>query len=103
MKFDGEAFGAEIVSAVKGYVDRETARLAGKIAVLEARVAASEAKGLAYRGVHQKAADYSRGDAVTASGSLWIALTDIRSGEAPGASNNWQLAVKAGRDGKDAR
>lgn len=58
---------------------------------------------LAYAGVYQRALDYRRGQAVTYKGSLYIALEAAEPGQIPGESAPWQLAVRAGRDGKDAR
>lgn len=49
-----------------------------------------------------KAAEYVRGDAVTWAGSLWIAQKDAP-GKPDTADGGWRLAVKRGRDGKDAR
>jgi hypothetical protein len=56
---------------------------------------------LIYRGVHREGR-YAAGDAVTHQGSLWIAraATERRPGSEGGAQD-WQLAVKKGRDGKD--
>jgi integrin beta 3 len=51
-------------------------------------------------GVHKRGASYEKGDGVTHGGSYWIAIADTS--ETPGASNAWRLAVKRGRDGKDA-
>ncbi len=46
--------------------------------------------------------DYEAGDGVTYGGSWWIAQMD-RPSEAPGkVEGEWRLAVKRGRDGKDA-
>lgn len=72
----------------------------------ELRVAETErrmnsATGLRYLGTHDEGARYELGDAVTRGGSLWIARA--RTTSRPGADSTWQLAVKAGRDGKDAR
>jgi hypothetical protein len=53
------------------------------------------------RGVYSVGKAYARGDAVTRGGSLFIAKIDAPKG-LPGASDDWRLAVKAGRDGKDA-
>lgn len=53
------------------------------------------------RGVYVAGKEYARGDAVTRSGSVFIARVDSPKG-VPGASDDWRLAVKAGRDGKDA-
>lgn len=53
------------------------------------------------RGVHRPGAPYEKGDVVTHGGSLWIAQKDTTA--APGeGSPDWRLAVKRGRDGKDA-
>jgi collagen type III alpha len=47
------------------------------------------------------AGDYERGDGVTWNGSWWICQADTQT--KPGDSNSdWRLAVKRGRDGKDA-
>lgn len=58
------------------------------------------------RGVFSEAgyggAPYARGDAVTFDASLWIAQKDGPAGK-PGQSNDWRLAVKKGRPGKDGR
>lgn len=46
-----------------------------------------------YRGVHQRADAYSKGDAVTSDGSLWVALRET-SGVKPGTSDDFQLVAK---------
>ncbi|WP_343347643.1 hypothetical protein WJT74_05140 [Sphingomicrobium sp. XHP0239] len=52
------------------------------------------------RGVFSEGKEYARGDAVTWAGSLWIAQKDTS--EKPGGDgDDWRLAVKKGRDGKD--
>lgn len=51
------------------------------------------------RGVYRPEATYTKGDAVTYGGSVWIAQTDTRA--RPDGSADWRLAVKKGRDGKD--
>lgn len=54
------------------------------------------------RGVFKAGESYKRGDAVTWGGSLWIAQKET--GEKPDtADSGWRLAVKKGRDGKDAK
>jgi len=80
-----------------------------RAAELDARIEALEAttdqvltRGIFYAGTWQKALGYDRGSAITHAGSLWIAVTNAEQGEAPGASDCWQLAAKRGRDGKDA-
>jgi len=50
--------------------------------------------------VHRPGEFYEKGDAVTHGGSYWIARKDTRA--TPGKSDDWRLAVKKGRDGKDA-
>lgn len=53
-------------------------------------------------GVWLHGKDYEQGDGVTCGGNYWIALTDTNA--RPGDGNNdWRLAVRKGRDGKDAR
>lgn len=51
-----------------------------------------------YRGVWRDGA-HKAGDAVTWGGSLWIARRDTEA--RPEVNDDWQLAVKRGRDGKD--
>lgn len=54
------------------------------------------------RGVFKAGEAYKRGDAVTWGGSLWIAQKET--GEKPDSpESGWRLAVKKGRDGKDAK
>jgi hypothetical protein len=53
-----------------------------------------------YRGVW-KQGPYRMNESATYKGCLWIALVSTET--KPGESRHWQLAVKAGRDGKDAR
>jgi hypothetical protein len=109
-----EALMKGIAPAIRQYVERELAPLREQIAAsgdgktrlaaLEARIAEVEKGGLEYCGTHQRALPYRRGSCITHNGSLWIALRQVEIGEA-GPSENpgaWQLAVKAGRDGKDA-
>ena len=86
-EFDGEKFGEAIVEAVKGYVARQ-------VAPLHARIAELEAKTLKFRGVFADGTTYSRGDAVTHGGALWVATGDSQNMK-PG-SGPWRLAVKRG-------
>lgn len=51
-------------------------------------------------GVYREGATYEQGDGVTFGGSFWIAQKDAPAGK-PGASADWRLAVKKGRDGSD--
>lgn len=53
-----------------------------------------------YREVWREGTAYTRGDAVTWAGSVWVAREATE--EKPGATaSSWRLAVKHGRDGKD--
>lgn len=70
---------------------------------LKRRVEQLEAGGVKYCGTYQRALAYTKGSMVTEAGSAWVAIRGAAEGEKPGASDAWQLAVKAGRDGKDAR
>ena len=73
---------------------------------LEKRVIELEQKAeapLAYRGVWSEG-EYEKNSAVTHVGSLWIAKRKTRSKPQPDAAEgDWQLAVRRGRDGKDAK
>lgn len=80
--------------AVKGYLDRE-------LALFEKRIEALEAGCTKYAGVWQRPAAYARGTFVTHGGSMWHANEDTAGAE-PGKSNAWTLAVKAGKDGRNA-
>jgi len=52
------------------------------------------------RGVYRSDKSYCAGDGVTWGGSFWIAQKETS--EKPGENGSWRLAVKKGRDGKDA-
>lgn len=72
---------------------------------LEARVEVLEASALnladAYQGSHMSGKTYARGEIVSFSGGIWLALTETA--KRPGSDDSgWRLIVKAGRDGKDA-
>jgi hypothetical protein len=74
-------------------VARIDADLAEKLDALESRIRSIEDRGLKYCGVYQRASTYQRGDVTTHKGALWICLQPTF--ETPGASDSWQLAVKA--------
>jgi len=57
--------------------------------------------GLRYLGVHVPGKTYDPGDLVTAGGSAWHCGTTTTA--APGASHDWQLMVKRGRDARGDR
>lgn len=52
------------------------------------------------RDLYRPGQSYDKGDAVTYGGSYWIARRETKS--IPKGSDDWRLAVKHGRDGKDA-
>jgi hypothetical protein len=52
------------------------------------------------RGIFKDGSEYKHFDSVTFGGSLFIAQKDAPQGK-PGASDDWRLSVKRGRDGKD--
>ncbi|MFU7495755.1 hypothetical protein ACM736_27950 [Pseudomonas aeruginosa] len=54
------------------------------------------------RGVYSAEKSYEQGDGTTYGGCYWIAQKDVPEG-VPGASTDWRMAVKKGRDGKDLR
>lgn len=54
------------------------------------------------QGVYRAGEKYVRGDAVTWGGSLWIAQKDTDA-KPDSQDSGWRLAVKRGRDGKDAK
>lgn len=91
-----------IAPVLRSYLRDELTPIRRQMTELERRVAEVETKGLEFVGTFQRAATYRRGQAVSFDGSLWIALRDTQSGEEPGQSKAWQLAVKRGRDGRDA-
>lgn len=72
----------------------DIAYLAERIHALESR------KAVTYHGVWGPDAQYTAGMAVTADGSMWVALQPVK-GVKPPNSQYWQLAVKRGRDGRD--
>lgn len=53
------------------------------------------------RGIYKEGEAYREGDGATWAGSFFIAQKDNPQGK-PGESDGWRLAVKRGRDGKDA-
>ncbi len=106
-EMEGIADRAEEVrrSLGKGKIDAEKIAMqayAGMVRLFDVmralldRVEHVEERGVRYRGVYQRSEDYKRGDLVTFEGSMWHATRDTI--EEPGASKDWQLAVKKGRD-----
>jgi hypothetical protein len=91
---------ADEAAAVGDALGELLAPIRAQIAALEQRLAIAETRGIEYLGVYQRAIDYRRGSVCTHSGSLWIALEETRAVPGEGSAQ-WQLAAKAGRDGRD--
>ena len=53
------------------------------------------------RGVYKRGQSYEKGDGVSYGGSFWIAQKDAPEG-VPGSSDDFRLAVKRGRDGRES-
>jgi hypothetical protein len=112
MKIDPTAFGTALGEAVKKLLDplrmrvKELEALEARLIALkplEARVTALEkaVQARSYQGTWDAGRTYEPENTCTLGGNLWIArrVTFDR----PGTSDAWQLAVKRGRNGKDAR
>ncbi|WP_028731639.1 transposase [Rhizobium leguminosarum] len=83
---------------VHALIAATTAATAAKLKALAARIAAIEEGGIRYLGNYQRASFYNKGDTVTHSGSLWVALKTVAEGTAPGSDPAcWQLASKGDR------
>ena len=98
LKADGVANPTNAQMAVEfgtGFTALCFASTFNRIAALEKRLAETETRAMRFRGVHQPAEDYTRGDLVTAKGALWHCNrpTTDRPGDGTTA---WQLAVKSG-------
>lgn len=82
---------------VHALIAATTAATSAKLRALSARVEALEEGGIRYMGTYQRAAAYAKGETVTHSGSLWVALQAVPVGTAPGSDPVWQLAAKGGK------
>ena len=73
-----------------------------EVQALKQRIAELEQRSpMSYRGVWTPGKMHDRGDMVTHRGSVWHC--DVKTDLPPGDGNTmWTLAVKRGRDGKDA-
>ncbi len=78
-------------------------RLKPRLEALEKEVADLRVKSLAdaFRGTWMPGTVFARGSLAVHDGSLWLAMVD--SSEKPGASGDWKMVTKRGRDGKDLR
>jgi hypothetical protein len=96
-----EEFAKRSAQLTKEYVARQLEPLQKQLEALEARLAVAEDRGFRYRGTWSASTQFNDGDAVSHDGSLWLAKASTR--DRPGTSPHWQLIVKRGRDGRDAR
>ena len=88
-----------IADAVRGYLQKS---LVGPFAELSKRVNALETRqAFHYRGIWDQAQHYDRGDFCTDKGSLFHCNRPATR-QRPGEGSDWTLAVKRGRDGRDA-
>jgi len=69
--------------------------------VAELKAAQTKSLADAFRGAWMPGSVFVRGSLAVHDGSLWLALAD--SDQKPGASADWKLICKRGRDGKDLR
>ena len=95
-----------LVAVVKDRLSTATTPMASRLAALESRIAELESrKAMSYKGVYETDRTYEAGDAITDGGCVWVAKerTTIRPSYTPESAAVWTLAVKRGRDGRDAR
>lgn len=99
----GQELGSSIVTAVRAYVEKALGRRDQRLEVLEKRVNDIElqTKSFHYTGTWEAGRTYARGNFATFAGSVWSCRRDTTT--RPGDGDAWQLAVKAGRDGRDLR
>jgi hypothetical protein len=91
-----------IGSAVVLCVSHLARNVAEELTVVKAELRAlKEDPPFAYLGTFELGRAYERGSFVTYGGSIWCARRATR--QRPADGDDWQLAVKAGRDGRDAR
>lgn len=97
------ALAERIITAVKGYVGDAFTDKNPAWKAFEARLTALEArqKAFRYRGTWRSDEQYDEGNFVTHAGSIWHCKHATHG--KPGDSDAWQLAVKRGADGRDAR
>lgn len=88
-----------VMKAITNVLREKFAQIDTRLDELGALIASS--KSMQYRGIFDAGTFYDVGDTVRQGGSLWHCnqLTKDRPGEGSAA---WTLAVKRGRDGRDA-
>jgi len=91
-------FWADLAKEIREFVEKKYAVLAQKIKDLEDR------PELKYHGVWVAGRTYAQNSLATRDGSLWIAKRATAAYPCGGAEpDSWQLCVKRGADGKDAK
>jgi hypothetical protein len=87
------------------YMEHVGKTMAEELRKRDERIAELEARpvGVDYKGVYRKGCSYSRNQAVSHQGSLWIAVKDYPEKEPGEPNSGFRLAVKKGRDGKDGK
>jgi len=105
---EAEDFGRDLSNEIKSAIERRCRPIENRFAALEARLARAEAAleqraaSLKYLGTFKLGAVYTEGSFVTLGGSVWHVNKTTR--EKPGDGNqDWQLAVKHGERGRDAK
>jgi hypothetical protein len=100
-----ENFWGEVTAAFRGFVESHVKKLKAENAALEARIKSLECRPpLKYCGVWIAGKTYPENSLVTRDGSLWIARRSTAAYPGGGAEpDSWQLCVKRGADGKDAK
>ena len=98
-------FWAELAKAFREFVDGHVSKLKAENAALAARVKCLEDRPVPkYCGVWSAGKTYQENSLVTKQGSLWIAKRTTAAFPGGGAEpDSWQLCVKRGQDGKDAK
>lgn len=88
MALDVDRFTDALLEGTKALIAKE-------VEPLKARIAELEAERVAFKGVWEASKQLRRGDLITHSGSLWFVTRDT-TGEKPGESHAFQLALKQG-------
>ena len=98
---DGEAFTAGDLECVQAPDDPRLVTLQFRKGAVITPAGQLQFRVPVFCGVHQAGASYEPGDLVTLQGSIWHCNAATRERPGTGAAA-WTLAVKCGRDGKDA-
>lgn len=93
---EAKEIGSVLARGTREFVAKQLAPLLERIAVLESK------PSIEYQGVYEAGKAYGVGAAVTYEGSVWIAR-QVTAHQPGTAASGWQLAVKRGKAGRDAR